>query len=303
MPIPYMGSKRKSADKIYALISQREPQADTLVDLFCGGFAVGEKFLKKGWKVIANDKNKYVIALIDQTINKGLDEKIVTQFVTRAKFQDVIAKPDKYDDWYVGYVMCIWSFGNNNKRYLFGKDIEPIKHAGHKLVVDKDPTDIQRVLPQIPQRWIDGILRQPDWHKRRMALVKVAKTMQHRPLELQQLEQLQQLQQLEQLQRLQQLERLATGDYRNISIPDGAVVYCDPPYKGTEEYVEGGFNHDEFWQWVREQSKNNPVYVSEYSAPEDFICIRSFPQKSTLQGGHQEHRNQPDEKIFIYEKR
>ena len=63
--IPYLGSKRKSADKIYSLISSREPKG-VLVDLFAGGFAIGEKFMIKGWTVIANDKNKYVMALLKQ---------------------------------------------------------------------------------------------------------------------------------------------------------------------------------------------------------------------------------------------
>ncbi|PIU58461.1 MAG: hypothetical protein COS89_00245, partial [Deltaproteobacteria bacterium CG07_land_8_20_14_0_80_38_7] len=61
MPIPYMGSKRRSAIKIYLAISNREPRG-LLVDLFCGGFAISEKFYKNGWEIKANDKNKYVIA-------------------------------------------------------------------------------------------------------------------------------------------------------------------------------------------------------------------------------------------------
>jgi hypothetical protein len=35
--------------------------------------------------------------------------------VSRAKFEDVIKNPDKYEDWYVGYIQCVWSFGNNQK--------------------------------------------------------------------------------------------------------------------------------------------------------------------------------------------
>ena len=63
MPIPYMGSKRAIANMIYKIINQREKKS-TFIDLFCGGFAVGEVFLKNGWDVIANDKNKYIIDLL-----------------------------------------------------------------------------------------------------------------------------------------------------------------------------------------------------------------------------------------------
>ena len=61
---------------------------------------------------------------------------------------------------------------------------------------------------------------------------------------LQSLERLQSLQSLQRLQRLQSLQRLQTtsDDYQNVEIPDGAVVYCDPPYRGTSECVNSGFD-------------------------------------------------------------
>ena len=262
-----------------------------LVDLFCGGFAIGELFYKNNYKVIANDLNKYVVALLNQTIKIGLDEKKCLEFITRDMFSDIIKKPEKYDDWYVGYAMCCWTFGNNQRTYLFGKDVERLKQAGHKLVVYKDPIDVIGI---ISQKHIDGILKQTDWNKRRIALGKVAKTMHTRIFELQQLQQLQQLQRLEQLQQLE----FYSKSYNEINIPEGAIIYCDPPYKGTAEYSEGSFNHDEFWNWVRLVSKKNKIYISEYNAPDDFISLLSFAQKSALQGGTQKHTDQPKEKLF-----
>jgi site-specific DNA-adenine methylase len=306
MPVPYLGSKRKSAQQIFSIIKNftRDNNSNTFVDLFCGGFAVSEIFLRNGYDLIANDKNKYVIALIEKTISGNLDEAKCLEWISRDKFIDVMNSPSQYEDWYVGYVMCVWSFGNNSpKGYLFGKDTEPIKQAGHELVVNKDQTLIEKLDLKIPQVYIDGILQQKDWHARRIALVKVSKKLKTRVLELQRLEQLQQLQQLERLQQLEQLEQhsnivFSSTDYRSVDIPDNAIVYCDPPYKGTAEYSEGNFNHEEFWQWARGKSKTNKVFISEYNAPDDFEYIYAFPQKSTLQGGNQKHTNQPKEKIF-----
>ena len=294
MAIPYMGSKRKSAQKIYQTIINFNPYKKTIVDLFCGGFAIGELFYKNRFNVIANDKNKYVTALLDETINKGLNEQKCLEFITRAKFEDVLKNPNNYEDWYVGYVMCIWSFGNNQKGYIFGKETEPYKRAGHELVINKDPKLLKQLLPNIPQKYIDGIIKQTDWHKRRIALGKVAKVLKNRILELEQLER---LQRLEQLERLQQLE-IYSNSYNEVEIPKDAIIYCDPPYQGTAEYKEGAFNHKEFWNWVREISKSHKIYISEYNAPEDFEVLLSFSQKSTLQGGVQKHNNQPDEKLF-----
>ena len=66
---------------------------------------------------------------------------------------------------------------------------------------------------------------------------------------------------------------------------NGKVVWmgqCDPPYKGTTEYKDGGFDHDNFYEWCREQAKNNVVFVSEYDAPDDFECVWSQEVKSSL---------------------
>jgi len=55
-----------------------------------------------------------------------------------------------------------------------------------------------------------------------------------------------------------------------------ALVYCDPPYRSSKPYkvdLLGNFDNDKFWQWVRTQSAINPVVVSEYEAPDDFLCI------------------------------
>ena len=94
---------------------------------------------------------------------------------------------------------------------------------------------------------------------------------------LQSLQSLQSLESLEQLERLQSMEKespivVSTDDYRNYLYHDGDVVYCDPPYAGTGGYGRE-FDHEAFWQWCR--TRDFPVYVSEYRAPEDFISIWS----------------------------
>lgn len=59
-------------------------------------------------------------------------------------------------------------------------------------------------------------------------------------------------------------------DYREIDEPKGAVIYCDPPYRDTGKYTAvGGFNHEEFYEWVVRLAKDNIVLVSEYYMPED----------------------------------
>ena len=107
---------------------------------------------------------------------------------------------------------------------------------------------------------------------------------------LQSLERLQRLQRLERLQRLQRLERLqrlqsvtfTSMSYDKLDIQDGAVVYCDPPYKGTNcvGYV-GGFDYSKFYDWCEEISKRCLVFISEYDMPRDrFECVLEIKKQN-----------------------
>jgi DNA adenine methylase len=67
-------------------------------------------------------------------------------------------------------------------------------------------------------------------------------------------------------------------DYKDLVIPAKSLIYCDPPYKGTEKYATSkSFNHEEFWQWCRDKVKeNHTVFISEYNAPDDFECVKEI---------------------------
>lgn len=83
-----------------------------------------------------------------------------------------------------------------------------------------------------------------------------------------------------------QRTEFSTGDYSQIEIEPGDVVYCDPPYEGTTEYgAARGFDHEAFWGWTREVSARGvPVYVSEYKkeVPVDTRVVWSRTAKQTM---------------------
>lgn len=88
-------------------------------------------------------------------------------------------------------------------------------------------------------------------------------------------------------------------DYWNLPIPDGSIVYCDPPYAGTTKYKDGGFNHEDFWQWCRLMTLvGHKVFISEYNAPEDFECVWHKVMNNTLT--KDTGSKQGVEKLFIY---
>lgn len=75
------------------------------------------------------------------------------------------------------------------------------------------------------------------------------------------------------------------SSYDELEIENNSIVYCDPPYYGTIQHYgssKGKFNHDDFWNWVRTLSHRCDVFVSEYSAPDDFECVWSSDYSSSL---------------------
>lgn len=54
-------------------------------------------------------------------------------------------------------------------------------------------------------------------------------------------------------------------DFAELSIPDGAVVYCDPPYRGREcGYYSRKFDYDRFIRWVDANKGRLTIFISEY---------------------------------------
>lgn len=67
---------------------------------------------------------------------------------------------------------------------------------------------------------------------------------------------------------------LHCSSYKDIILKERSIIYCDPPYSGTTKYSNSSFDHFEFWGWCRQKSREgHTVFISEYSAPDDFECL------------------------------
>lgn len=85
-------------------------------------------------------------------------------------------------------------------------------------------------------------------------------------------------------------------DYRSYK-PQNALIYCDPPYQNTTQYNSTTFNSEEFWQLMREWSKDNIVLISEENAPDDFECIWEQEVSRSLNVAN---KTKATEKLFRY---
>lgn len=76
------------------------------------------------------------------------------------------------------------------------------------------------------------------------------------------------------------------------------VIYCDPPYQHTKQYANATkFNYDEFWETIRQWSKNQIVLISELNAPDDFECIWEQEVSRSIKATD---KSKAVEKLFIY---
>lgn len=95
-------------------------------------------------------------------------------------------------------------------------------------------------------------------------------------------------------------------DYKDVNIPEGSLVYCDIPYRNTTQYCKeevGVFNHNEFYQWVKDNSDKYDIYISEYkeNVPNDFEIVWELESKQSLRNSKNE-KAKTTEVIIKYKK-
>lgn len=313
--LPYKGSKNLLAQRILDCI----PSASVFVDLFCGGCAVSHAALLSGRfaRVVVNDIEGDVSRLFVAAVNgqyKGESRWISREDFFRLKESDP-------------YVRYCWSFGNNGRDYIYSKDVEPYKRALHYAVVFGDFAALRRLCPLVSdaaEKALAGLASRKARRievgrviVRRLKQVGKPEDLKNNPLfgrirlrdggvvrkeslgSLQSLESLERLQSLERLESLQSLERLEM-DYRDVQLPDGCVVYCDPPYAGTDGYGlhKSAFDHEAFWNWARKCERL--LFISEYSAPVDFVPIEEVPHRSRISSTT---KKSVTERLFVHESR
>ena len=279
--LPYQGSKRRIAAKIVDLF----PAAPVLVDVFAGGCVVTHATLLSGKfdKVIANDLSD-APALFYYCAKYGVPEK--PKWVSRAEFFAL-----KDQDPLVRY--C-YSFGNNGKSYLYGRDIEPLKRAAHRAVVDGDcsllPADILGPVRDA----LSGVL---GTHERYLCYKRIIRELNKGRFDLERLAHLERLERVDRLRELPCIDNLTVfrRDYRDLYLPDEAVVYCDPPYANTTGYGID-FDHRAFYAWCRAVGSRHPLFVSEYWMPSDFRCVAEYEVQALA--GAKTKRQTRVEKIF-----
>lgn len=76
------------------------------------------------------------------------------------------------------------------------------------------------------------------------------------------------------------------------------LIYCDIPYKNSrkKDYYDSSFNYDDFYNWVKTNSKNNKIFISEMTMPNDFKTI--WEKECARNLSHQKKKFSITEKLY-----
>lgn len=266
--IPYMGSKDGIADKVIKIF----PKAEHFYDIFGGGFSITHAMLTKRPRDYKhfhfNEIKKDIVALIKDAISGKFNYKVFKpKFISRKEF---------FDNLNDAYIRSIWSFGSNQKTYLFSKEIEPYKKSMHNAIVFNEFDDLaQKVFGHSSFQAGYSITQRRLFLRARIDFYRKTGIpgFLHQYLSEQQLQRLQQLQQLERL-------NFYNESYEKIKIKPNSIIYCDPPYACTADYG-GSFDTKKFLDWCDAQSE--PVFISEYNISDKrFRLVKEFKKRSML---------------------
>lgn len=297
--IPYMGSKQKLVDKIIPFILNRHPGTDAFYDLFGGGGSVALYVVRKypALDVVYNERSQAVSALLQHLKDGG---NIPFDFVTRAEFEQQY----KGDDWYAGLLQTCWTFGNNQKSYLYGMPIQDFKQELTELVMTGNGNikELEQkantiIAAEFGKQVRTNIFLNPERyktpHQRRILLARQI------PLlgALQHMARLERLIHIQNMPGISALGISAGKSYDEVPILGNAIIYCDPPYENTAEYREGSFDHKAFYDWCMAQTV--PVYVSSYKVSDDrFKLVKAINTRSLLASAYTKEASYNYENVY-----
>ena len=262
--LPYKGSKNSIADWIVDNL----PANLFLIDLFAGGCAVTHAAMRRGkfLRYLVNDINE-----APQVFYKALfgeyDDPHYKQFVSREMFFGANNMALK----------LMWSFGNDGKTYIYGKDIEHYKKLCHfQRMGICDVMDFIKADPHYSTHKWSNCQSAMNWERIHNIPYILGGN----------------------LESLKKRIFVYQASYEQFQLPDSplATIYCDIPYKGTDCGCYGGFDHEKFYDWCRKQKHD--IYVSEYSMPDDFELVAEKPK--IVRADAKDNTKYSMERLFVH---
>ncbi len=297
-----MGSKNLIVKKLCEVIPSIG--FTNFYDLFAGGCAVSHRMIELNnfENYYINDINVKALSLFQTALVQGFHKPKYYEWVERERFMQ-----ERETN---GFIALCWSFGNKEKTYMYSRELEPFKQSLHYAVVYNDYYLLDKYNTNFKY-----IIQQGKTINARRLLLRSKKCEKYF-IELQQtlyknsaVDTLRQLGHLERLNRLQQIQiknseyiHISQSSYEKVKIAPNSIIFCDPPYHGTTQYMsnkKNAFSHEKFYDWV--ESQKELVLITEYSMPKDrFVKVWECKKNCSLSSN--KNANLRKECLFVPKK-
>ena len=280
--IPYKGSKNKIAESIIAQL----PPAKHFYDLFGGGGAMTHCALLSGkyQYIHYNELNPLVFKAFKMAINGEFKDE--NRWISREDFERL-----KDTD---PYVACCFSFGNDFKTYCYAIDREPFKKAVHYSIFFDDNSLLNKYIDLKDFKYSSSNPSERKLELQRFLAILLRESKIEVDYGISDFAILSSQNCLERLSTINNCGVLLSNlSYEQVPIESDSVIYCDPPYKNTNRYIDD-FDHEKFYSWLR--SLKQQVFISEYQMPDDFYEVFSIKKRVPF---NRNQNIQKVEKLFV----
>ena len=280
--IPYKGSKNRIAENIIAQL----PSAKHFYDLFGGGGAMTHCALLSGkYKYVHyNEFNPLVFKAFKMAINGEFEGE--NRWISREDFEKL-----KDTD---PYVACCFSFGNDFKTYAYGKNCELFKKALHYNIFFDDNSLLNKYIDLKDFKYSSNNPSERKLELQRFLAILLRESKIEVDYGISDFAILSSQNCLERLSTINNCGVLLSNlSYEQVPIESDSVIYCDPPYKNTNRYIDD-FDHEKFYSWLR--SLKQQVFISEYQMPDDFYEVFSIKKRVPF---NRNQNIQKVEKLFV----
>lgn len=281
--ITYRGSKNKHIKWLFEHI----PHGRRFIDLFGGGFAVSHAAVESGRyeKVIYSDLNTDIVELMRQARDGMYDIGVFQPYwVTPEMFKIERDKTCNKDH----YALRCFSFGCDGESYFCST--KDNRYRIFRGIFDYIVTGyITYELASIWRTFNIYDTKDMNWSERMSYFVDFKRLPYPWNPRV-----LTNLRRIIMTGKAARNAEILLRDYRDYDYQPGDVVYCDIPYRKTRHdgYCKDAFDHEAFYAWARRV----PCFVSEYSMPDDFVCISE--KKVTLNNNNYGVKKNATERLF-----
>lgn len=300
--LTYKGGKQAYAKDLFGVL----PHGGRFVDLFCGGCAMTDYAMvnKLYDSYLANDKN----TMMPKAYVDALDGRLIPSDIRFVSKEYYHAHPED------AYSRLCYSFCCRMLGYIYSEQRERTMKAAHYVICYDDYSLVKDIVSDEARSYLQSHVTADSFLPRRLQFTAALKVLNRSHVDIGSLyaKKASQHNVAEHLRHITRILHIAKP-YANLTTSNisyeqyehqpNDVVYCDPPYAGTDGYSRTDtFDTEKFWQWAR--TREYPVYVSEFKAPDDFVAIWTKCRPNHLSRPTAEHdgKQYVVENLFVHER-